>query len=773
MSVYASTPSSHLTPVLPTSKRTQPSIPTDDTIKKRLLRKGVNPTPKILHNLRKKETLKSLRRAKKQALSQNPPPLTDAQKQALAEDEHFRTIRAEYCDFRRDLIRRRPWEKDKNVVDLNNVLGSGEEVGLRGDHLEELREMFKERNRVKFQWLLDDDLEEDVSGGEKSYRDSIKLKKRAMGDEQKIKLIVKSLAGSDMDLHDWRFVRLMKQSEIMFHEMNLLKVLAGLEHAKNWRQGLSVVKWVYSQKAYFQRKSRFVYTKLLSVLGKGRRPNEALQIFKEMLGEAQIYPDMAAYHSIAVTLGQAGMVHELNKLIENMRQKPSRNINSMRRKNWDPTLEPDVVIYNAVLNGCIPSSQWKGVFWVFDQMRYGCIEPNAASYGLAMEVMLNAGKYEFVHKFFQRMKKNGLATRAITYRILVKCLWKEGKADEAVEAVRDMERRGVVGESCVYYELACCLCNNGRWHDAMLEVEKLKKLRRTKPLEVTFTGMIVSSFEGGYINDCISIFEQMKHYCSPNTGSINSLLRVYARSDMFAKAKDLFERMSAVFHTKADEYTYSLMLEASASALQWEYFEFVYREMTLAGYQLDQRKHTSLIVEASKFGKSSLLEHAFDTILEAGDIPDVTIFTEMICHAISESDYQKTLNLINGMAYTSLKVNESQWIDLFRENMDRFRENALADLLNHVKSGHVVSEEPATSFVRSLEHLSGTNLLEATKSKVIVEEPEQKCLRVGKWKSVDQVLESLTADGGNIFDELPSAEEILKMWEQERTETCL
>lgn len=171
--------------------------------------------------------------------------------------------------------------------------------------------------------------------------------------------------------------------------------------------------------------------------------------------------------------------------------------------------------------------------------------------------------------------------------------------------------------------------------------------------------------------------------------------------------------------------------------------------------------------------QSSLLEHAFDTILEAGDIPDVTIFTEMICHAISESDYQKTLNLINGMAYASLKVNESQWIDLFRENMDRFRENALAGLLNHVKSGHVVSEEPASSFVRSLEHLSGTNLLEAIKSKVIVEEPEQKCLRVRKWKSVDQVLESLTADGGNIFDELPSAEEILQMWEQERTETCL
>jgi predicted XRE-type DNA-binding protein len=176
--------------------------------------------------------------------------------------------------------------------------------------------------------------------------------------------------------------------------------------------------------------------------------------------------------------------------------------------------------------------------------------------------------------------------------------------------------------------------------------------------------------------------------------------------------------------------------------------------------------------------QSSLLEHAFDTILEAGDIPDEAIFMELICHAISESDFQRTLNLINGMAHASLKVSESHWNNLFRKNMDRFRDDALLQLLNYVKSGHIVSEEPAISFVRSLERLSGTSLLQATNSKV-VEEP-RKYLRVGKWKwdskasVVDEVLESLTANVGNIFDELPSAEEILQMWEHETTnETCL
>lgn len=69
--------------------------------------------------------------------------------------------------------------------------------------------------------------------------------------------------------------------------------------------------------------------------------------------DGQIYPDMAVYHSIAVTLGQAGLLNELIKVIEYMRQKPLKKIRNMKR-NWDPSLEPDVIIYNAVnISSCI------------------------------------------------------------------------------------------------------------------------------------------------------------------------------------------------------------------------------------------------------------------------------------------------------------------------------------------------------------------------------------------------------------------------------------
>lgn len=57
---------------------------------------------------------------------------------------------------------------------------------------------------------------------------------------------------------------------------------------------------------------------------------------------------MAAYHSIAVTLGQAGYLKELVSIVERMKQKPSRKIKNMRWKNWDPVRQPDVVVFNAV-----------------------------------------------------------------------------------------------------------------------------------------------------------------------------------------------------------------------------------------------------------------------------------------------------------------------------------------------------------------------------------------------------------------------------------------
>ncbi|KAG5241031.1 pentatricopeptide repeat-containing protein [Salix suchowensis] len=669
--------------------------------------KRVYPTPKIVHNLRKKEIQKHNRKLSKDVEFQKQTLLV------LEEESRFQALHHEYKEFNKaisgkrrgesggDLLVGKPWERIERVKLKEIGSGSREFNGgkLKRENLRELKEIFE----GNLKWVLDDDIDvEDSdwlrSGGEEKWDPA----KRWRGEGEAIRFLVDRLSRREVSVKDWKLAKIMKQSGLRFNEGQLLKIVEELGNRGKWSQAMAVVEWVYNDKERRDCKSRFVYTKLLSVLGKERRPKEALGIFNLMREDRIIYPDMAAYHSIAVSLGQTGLLKELVKVIECMRQKPSKRINNMLTRTGTQSLNL-IWLYIMLLvtwllpthfadtECCVPSQQWKGVSWVFQQLRRSGLKPNGATYGLAMEVMLHSGKYESVHEYFRKMKKSGESLKALI---------------QSCGSVRDMEQRGVIGAASVYYELACCLCYNGRWQDAMLEVEKMKRLRYKKPLEVSLTGMIASSMDGGHIDNCISIFEHMKAHCVPNIGTINTMLKVYSRSDLFTEAKELFENIKGVDHGGTtiipDGYTYSAMLEVSARALQWEYFEYVYKEMSFSGYQLDQSKHVTLLVEASRSGKSHLLEHAFDGILEAGEIPHPVLFTEMVFQATAQENYERAVTLVNTMAHASFQISERQWTDLFEKNGETISQDILEKLLDAVGHCRMASEVTVSNLSRSL-----------------------------------------------------------------------
>ncbi|KAL8145721.1 hypothetical protein AgCh_003753 [Apium graveolens] len=696
----------------------QPSPIDINSIKTKLLKQNITPTPKIIHTLTKKHRLKTLRKTHKNPIFNQEPD------QELAHKAYFQEIKKEYKNFKKETVFGKPWERlERNELRELSSFGDGESVGenLKFEHLRELGD-FIEGEREKFRWLLDDDVEEfeDKGWGLVDGRKE-KWVRPKRPEAEAMRFLVDKLSDMKLTVKDYKFGRMMKQSELLFTELQLVKILQMLGDRGQWSHALSVVEWVYNSKDHKQYKSRYVYTKLLAVLGRARRPYDALQIFNLMCGDYHIYPDMAAYHSIAVTLGQAGYLKDLVSIVERMKQKPSRKIKNMRWKNWDPVRQPDVVVYNAILNACVTSRQWKGVSWVIEEMRKGGLKPNGATFGLAMEVMLQSKKYDLVHEYFWKMKRSGEAMKALTYKVLVRAFREEGKVNEAVQAVREMEQRGLVGAALVYYELACCLCTNGRWLEAMEEIEKLKKLPRTKSLEVTFTGMILSAKDGGYIDHCICIFERSKEHCDPGIGIINAMLKIYGQNDMFLEARELFENITRTVpgsdacpsnHSsflKPDTYAYSAMLEASAAALQWEYFENVYKEMVLCGYQLDQNKHAHLLVKASRNGKCDLLEHAFDTILGAGEIPHLSFFTEMVCQASAQRDYERAVAIVNTLAYAPFQVSEMQWKRLFEDNVERINEDILKELFDSLCHHELTEEVSVSNLIRVLQFLCGTS----------------------------------------------------------------
>ncbi|KAF5742414.1 pentatricopeptide repeat-containing protein [Tripterygium wilfordii] len=514
--------------------------------------------------------------------------------------------------------------------------------------------------------------------------------------EERIQKLAKSLNGADINIPEWMFSKMMRSAKIRFTDHSILRVIQILGKHGNWRRVLQVIDWLQMRERYKSNKLRHVYTAALDVLGKSRRPVEALNVFHAMQQHMSSYPDAVAYHSIAITLGQAGYIKELFDVIDIMRSPPKKKFKTGAIENWNPQVEPDIVVYNAVLNACVQRKQWEGAFWVLQQLKQQGQQPSATTYGLVMEVMLACGKYNLVHDFFRKLRKSYIPN-ALAYKVLVNTLWRENKVDEAVVAVQDMERKGILGSAALYYDLARCLCSAGRCKEALVQVEKICKVA-SKPLVVTYTGLIQACLDAGNIHDGVYIFDQMKDFCSPNLVTCNILLKAYLDQGLFEEARELFQKMSEEenhINNKADctigvipdSYTFNTMLDASIKEKRWDEFEYVYRRMLDHGYHFNAKRHLSMLLDACRAGKEELLETTWKHLTRADRIPPPALVKERFCMKLEREDYVSAISCVTSQPVTELQAfSTSAWSRLFKDNAERFGKHSFIQLINEVNS---------------------------------------------------------------------------------------
>ncbi|KAI3852656.1 hypothetical protein MKW92_003753 [Papaver armeniacum] len=483
--------------------------------------------------------------------------------------------------------------------------------------------------------------------------------------EERIQNLAKWLNGADINLPEWMFSKMMRSAKIRFTDHSLLKVIQVLGRFGNWRRVLQVIEWFQSRERFKSHKPKYIYTAALDVLGKSKRPVEALNIFHEMRQQRSTYPDIAAYHCIAVTLGQAGQMKELLDVIDCISISSSKEVQT-----------------GGVLNACVRNKQWEGAFWVLQQLKEQSLQPSSTTYGLVMEVMLACEKYNLVHEFFRKVDKTSML-KSSNYKILVNTLWKEGKTDEAVAAVKDMERRGIVGTASLYYDLARCLCSAGRCEEALMQIEKLCKVAN-KPLFVTYTGLIQACLDSGSVQNGSYIFDQMHKFCSPNVVTYNIMLKGYLDHGLFEKAKDLFQQMlddskqiTSIADYKSrvvpDNYTFNTMLDACVAEKKWDDFTFVYQQMLHHGCHFNTKRHIKMLLEACRAGKLHLLPslERFCMKLEKNDISGAISCITSTCHQTTDELYA---------------FSEKVWLYLFQNNSSRFQKDTLIGLIHELNN---------------------------------------------------------------------------------------
>ncbi|CAK7357382.1 unnamed protein product [Dovyalis caffra] len=547
--------------------------------------------------------------------------------------------------------------------------------------------------------------------------------------EEKIQKLGNWLNGADIDMPEWMFSKAMRSARVKYTDHSVLRIIQILGKLGNWRRVLQVIEWLNIRERYKSYRLRHVYTTALHVLGKAKRPVEALNLFRAMQQEMSLYPDLVAYRTIAVTLGQAGYMKELFDVIDSMRSPPKKfKSGTLGKRN--PGLEPDIVVYNAVLNACVRRKQWEGAFWVLQQIKEKGEQPSTATYGLIMEVMLACGKYNLVHEFFRKAQKSSIPNalvykgawtdlsflpfdfvephfenKFLSHTVLVNTHWREGKTDEAVLAVKDMERRGIVGSAALYYDLARCLCTAGRCQEALALIDKICKVAN-KPLVVTYTGLIQACLDSGNIQNAGYIFNQMRNFCPPNLVTCNIMLKAYLEHGLFEEANKLFYKMledgnhisgrsDYKFRVIPDIYTFNTLLDASIAEKRWDDFEYVYRKMLHHGFHFNANRHLRMVLDASRAGKEEVLEITWKHLAQEDRIPPPPLAKERFCMMLENEDFNSALACISAIPVgESQAFSKSAWLNLFEENGQRFRKDTLMRLMHEVRVRAARSNSP-------------------------------------------------------------------------------
>ncbi|CAN4081916.1 unnamed protein product [Withania somnifera] len=334
-----------------------------------------------------------------------------------------------------------------------------------------------------------------------------------------------------------------------------------------------------------------------------------------------------------------------------------------------------------VLNACARRKSWEGTFWVLQHLKLWDRHPSITTYGLVVE--FEYGQYNLVHDFFKKMQKS-CVPNALTYKVLVNTLWKEGKTDKALLAVEDMERRRIVSTASLYYELARCLCSAGRCEEA-LTMEKLCKVA-TKPLVVTYTGLIQACLDSGDIQSGAYIFNHMDQFCSPNLTTYNIVLKAYLDSGMFEEANQMFFKLldngnfiSSKLDGKdkvfPDVHTFNLMLDACAAEKKWDDLKFAYSHMLKYEYHCNAKRHIQIVLDSCRTGEVEGLGSGRSGSTSATSQRNVRRAARKRRHCCCPGlCYRLSVCSVAGIL----------WMKFFVENFDRLSDAALFRLLQEL-----------------------------------------------------------------------------------------
>ncbi|QCE05298.1 putative pentatricopeptide repeat-containing protein At5g06400, mitochondrial [Vigna unguiculata] len=286
---------------------------------------------------------------------------------------------------------------------------------------------------------------------------------------------------------------------------------------------------------YSPSRSTYKYLIIAFCGRKGRKVDDALQTYREMIGagyapdkeliEAYLgclcevgrvlearrcadslqnlgYTALLSYSLFIRALCRAGRVEEALALIEEVGEEKSildqltcgsivhgllrkgrleealAKVDAMKQKGIAPTIH----VYTSLMVHFFKEKQVEKAMQTFEELQQSGHEPNIVTYSALIRGYMNVGRPIDAWNIFYRMKLKGPFPDFKTYSMFLTCLCKVGRSEEAMQLISEMLDSGIVPSTINFRTVFYGLNREGKTDLARVVLQQKSELRRKRKL---------------------------------------------------------------------------------------------------------------------------------------------------------------------------------------------------------------------------------------------------------------------------------------------------
>ncbi|CAN1805562.1 Pentatricopeptide repeat-containing protein At3g09650, chloroplastic [Linum perenne] len=241
-----------------------------------------------------------------------------------------------------------------------------------------------------------------------------------------------------------------------------------------------------------------LYTTLMKGYMKQRRLTDTVRMLEAMRQEDDkaSLPDHVSYTTVVSAFVKAGLMDRARQVLAEMTRigVPANRITYnillkgyceqlqidkakelMKEMEDNAEIEPDVVSYNIMIDGCIMVDDSAEALTFFNKMRSKGIPPTKVSYTTLMKAFARSGQPNLASKVFDEMQKDSrVKVDLVAWNMLVEGYCKLGLVQEAKKAVEKMKESGFYPDVATYGSLANGIALAKKPGEALLLWKELK-----------------------------------------------------------------------------------------------------------------------------------------------------------------------------------------------------------------------------------------------------------------------------------------------------------